>query len=905
MIRKLISGASLRQKLLMLTMLTSGIGIFLGCAVFFLYDSYEARARKVEELKSVADMVGTNSAAALAFDDPLSGTKLLGALVTRRNVRTGVLYRKDGRFFATYTRGDWNGRLRLPESAVEGVAWRAGFLSYSANVLLEGQKLGTLYLEADLADLQQRQRQFEKLTLAVALASLLMVYFLTNALQRGLTRPIQRLAEVARAVTGQRNYALRAPALPGKELGQLGADFNHMLEEIERRDLELSDARDTLEIRVEARTAELELEVAERQRAEETLSERTSYLNTLVDSSPIAIVSQNMEGRIVFANPAFCKLFGYTAKECQGQLLDPLIAPGEPGEAGQLFSGAQGAGVHQVLKRWRKDGQSVDVDLYGVPLIVDGELRGVLALYQDISQRVQAEERLKASEELFRLLSESAPVGIFRHDLSDCCSYVNQCWVDMTGMSAEEAYGGGWRKVLHPEDAARVRKSWSEAYGNRLRFADSYRYVHRDGHAVWVETVAQPIFDAAGQLQGYVGAVQDVTERRQVAERLSEAKEAAEAASRAKSEFLANMSHEIRTPMNGILGMTELALDTALTGDQREYLGMVKSSAEALMIIINDILDFSKIEAGRMEIERTTFSIVDCIEGALQPLGVRAQEKGLELSWALQGPIPERVWGDATRLRQVLINLVGNAIKFTKQGHVSVTAECVAGEGPGSTIRFSVSDTGIGIPADKHGQIFEAFSQADSSTTREYGGTGLGLSISTQLVKLMGGELSLQSELGKGSTFSFMLPLEPAIDEEASPFPDAAAMVGKCVLVVDDNEVNRLLLSRLLPQWGLELTVVADGAAAISAFEASVKASAPYPLVLLDQHMQKLDGYDVAAAIREIASVDQTAILILSSAVEAADRVRSAPLGIRRHLLKPLRRAVLREAILDALHLSQ
>src|SRR5215470_5441436 len=513
MIAKLFSQVSLRQRLLVLTMLTSGSGIVLGCAAFFLYDSHEARNRKVEELKSVADLVGTNSAAALAFDDPVNGTKLLSALTTRKNIRCGVLYRTDGSYFASYVRSDWSGRLLLPETPAEGVVWKPSLLSYSASVAMEGRSLGTLYLEADLVDLQKRQKEFAKLTLGVALAGLLAVYFLTNALQRGLTNPI--------------------------------------LEEIERRDNELSDARDNLEERVNARTAELKLEMAERLPAEETLSERTSYLNTLVDTSPIAIVAQDLEGRIEFANPAFRKLFGYTPQECEGQLLDALIAPAEMKEAGQLFTNAHDAkGVHTVLKRFRKDRQSVDVELYGVPLVIAGKPRGVFALYQDIGERIRAEERLKASEELFRKLSEAAPVGIFRHDVGDRCSYVNQRWIEMTGMSAEEACGDGWKKLLHPEDTDRVQRSWRQTFENRALFKDSYRYVHCDGHPVWVETIAQPTFGAAGELQGYVGVVQDVTERRLVAERMREAKEAAEAASRAKSEFLANMSHEIRTPMN-------------------------------------------------------------------------------------------------------------------------------------------------------------------------------------------------------------------------------------------------------------------------------------------------------------------------------------------------------------------
>ena len=907
---KPIRELSLRQRLLLLTALASGVGILLGCAAFFVYDTHEARNRKVEELQSASDLVGTNSAAALAFDDPVSGAKFLAALGTRKNIRAGVLYRKDGSFFASYVRADWNGKLPVPGEAAAGIVWKQDCLTYSAPVKLDTRFLGSLYLDADVLDLQARRREFAKLTALVACASLLLVYLLTNVLQRGVAKPIQRLAQVARSITQERNHSLRAPELSGKELRQLGSDFNHMLDEIEQRDAALGEARDTLEMRVEARTAELELEVAERRRAQESLNERTGFLNTLISCSPLAIVAQDLHGRIQIINPAFSKLFGYTEEESKGRLLDELIAPGDlNGEAGGLFESAhQEGGVHKIRRRRRKDGQWVDVELHGVPLVIAGEVRGVLALYQDISQRLQAEERLKASEEVFRTLSAAAPIGIFRHDLSDVCSdvcsYVNRFWTEMTGISAEEAYGVGWRKALHAEDAERVRKSWREAYETRTRFEDSYRYVHRDGRTFWVETIAQPTFDAAGALQGYVGVVQDVTERRMVAERMREAKEAAEAASRAKSEFLANMSHEIRTPMNGILGMTELALDTELSPEQREYLSMVKSSAESLLSIINDILDFSKIEAGRMEFESIPFSPLDCIEAALHPLALRAQEKGLELTWAVNGLVPERVRGDSIRLRQILINLVGNAVKFTKQGGVSVVAERLPSSNGVVLVRFTVTDTGIGIAPEKHQHIFEGFSQADTSTTREYGGTGLGLSISARLVTLMHGEMGMESEMGQGSKFFFTLPLQPASADDVVLPLDSAALAGKRVLVVDDNEVNRHLLARLLPQWGLDATVVADGTLAIAEFAASVKSRRCYSLALLDQHMPGLDGFDVAKAIRGMATAKQTAILILSSAMDSADQPRGANLGIDRYLLKPLRRSLLHEAILQALRLS-
>ncbi|HXL21598.1 MAG TPA: PAS domain S-box protein [Candidatus Dormibacteraeota bacterium] len=908
--RNPIRQLSLRQRLLLLTMLTSGIGLLLGCAVFFTFDTHEARNRKVEDLKSASDLVGTNSAAALAFDDPNSGVRLLGALQTRKNIRAGALYRQDGSFFASYTRSDWHGKMVIPEKAPAGIVWQPDSLSYSAPVELEARNLGTLYLEADLLDLRERQREFEGLTALVALASLLVVCILTNVLQRGVIKPIQQLAQVARAIAEHKSYSVRAPELFGKELRQLSADFNHMLEEIERQDVALNEARNTLEMRVEQRTAELELEIKGRRRAQETLNERSSFLNTLIFSSPIAIVAQDLEGLIEITNPAFHELFGYTAEECKGRPLDDLIAPGElRGEAGSIFDNVCGREVvRKTLQRKRKNGQGVSVEVQGVPLVIDGEVRGVFALYQDIGERLQAEERLKASEEIFRTLSAAAPIGIFRYDSSGQCSYVNQCWADMTGMSAQEAYSGGWRRVLHSEDEVRVRKAWKHAYERRERFAESYRYVHRDGHSVWVETAAQPIFDAAGVVRSYVGVVKDVTESRVVAERMREAKEAAEAASQAKSEFLANMSHEIRTPMNGILGMTELALDTDLSSEQREYLDMVKSSAEALLGIINDILDFSKIEAGRMDFESVPFSLIDCIEGALRPLALRAREKGLQLTWAFKGLVPEKVRGDSTRLRQILINLVGNAVKFTKRGGVSVTVERMA-PADLANIRFEVSDTGIGIAMDKHQSIFEGFSQADASTTREYGGTGLGLSISGRLVKLMSGEIGLESEPGRGSKFFFTLPFGAISEASRRPSPGTVPLAGECGLVVDketeqgraegakpgrslrvllaeDNRVNQKLALRLLAKMGHKSVLAANGQEAVELVRHS-----EFDLILMDIQMPVMGGLEAVRQIRalERENGSRNTIIAMTAFAMAGDPEKYLASGMDGYVSKPIR----------------
>ena len=897
----------LRQRPLLLTMLTSGIGVALACAAFLAYDMHVHRESKVEELRSTADLIGTNATAALAFDDAMGGTKLLEALKTRQHIRAGVLYRPDGSYFASYVRADLTGKMILPVRGAAGAVWQKDRLTFTSPIEMDERTLGTLYLEADRGDLQDRLKQFEELMVLIAAVSLLIIYLQTAALQRGITGPIRKLAILARSIAEEKNYSLRAPPLLGSELRHLSADFNHMLEEIERRDAALTEARDTLEKRVAERTKELEQENLERRRAEQTLRERSSFLDTLITGSPVAILVSGKDNKIQLANPAFQTLFGFTREEILGKTLEDLFATEEAREEIRLFRQEirSQKSIQKTTQRRRKDGQLVDVEIHGVPLVVDGQVQGILANYTDISQRLKAERAIRESEEVFRSLSAAAPIGIFRTDAQGQCLYVNQRWAEMSGRPVECSLGSGWAEALHPEDRERVRDHWFTSTGQGVEVEDECRFLTPDGQVTWIHWHAKALRAADGVVQGYVGVIEDITERRKVAQRLMEAKEVAEAASLAKSEFLANMSHEIRTPMNGILGMTELALDTDLSPEQREYLGMVKSSAESLLGIINDILDFSKIEAGRLDLECAPFSLLDSIEDALRPLAMRAQQKGLELTWSATGEIPELVKGDPTRLRQILVNLAGNAIKFTKQGEVSIHVERLPSADGQLFVCFTVSDTGIGISREKHKHIFEAFSQADSSTTREFGGTGLGLSISARLVKLMQGEIWVESTPGKGSKFIFTAKFAGVSETEAvSANTVHPVLAGKTVLVVDDNEVNRHLLMRLLPQWGMQPTVAVDGFAAIAAFEKSVREGSPFPIVLLDQNMPGMDGYDVAARIQSISAKKEVALLILSSAPTSADQERAKKLGIARRLTKPLRRASLREAMLEALEVT-
>jgi two-component system sensor histidine kinase/response regulator len=511
---------------------------------------------------------------------------------------------------------------------------------------------------------------------------------------------------------------------------------------------------------------------------------------------------------------------------------------------------------------------------------------------------------------MIRLLLDSTAEAIYGLDALGLCTFANSACLRLLGYTQEsDLLGKNLHDLAHhtrpdgtpyPVSECHIYRAFETGVGIHIEDEVFWR---KDSSSFPAEYWSHPIIRGDTKLGSVVTFI-DVTARKLVEQELRGAKEAAEDANRAKSQFLANMSHEIRTPMNGILGMTELTLDTDLTQEQRDNLGLVRLSAESLLTVLNDILDFSKIEAGKLEFESIPFDLRESLGEAMQTLSFRAHQKGLELVYDVQPDVPESLIGDPGRVRQILVNLIGNAIKFTEQGEILVSVAEQSEASGKVCLHISVADTGIGIPLDRQKKIFEAFSQADGSTTRKFGGTGLGLTISTRLVELMGGRIWVESEPGKGSTFHFTAWVAVQAKVTRPALIDSSQLRDLPVLIVDDNFTNRRVLEGMLSRWEMKPSAVEGGQAALQAMETAAKEGRPFSLVIVDGQMPGMDGFTLVKCIQQRRELAGVTIVMLTSIGQRGDAAHCRELGISAYLLKPARQSELFETLCRVLRKS-
>jgi PAS domain S-box-containing protein len=637
----------------------------------------------------------------------------------------------------------------------------------------------------------------------------------------------------------------------------------------------------------------------------------------LSEYNMVGVVEADFDGKTTYVNEAYARMLGYSVEELTGgeirwdrDLSPPEWAPRDLDAIEQM----QRTGVAEIYEKEliRKDGNRVSV-LIRIALL--DEVSGTcMCSIIDISTRKQAQRALLESEKRYRSVVDSVSEVIFQTDAAGKWSFLNPSWTAITGFEVEDSLGKPFLDFVHPGDREENRAKWEALLQLRKDYCrHEVRYLTSDGRFRWVEVQSRPIIGESECVVGISGTLNDVTQRREAEEQINKAKEAAESATRAKSEFLANMSHEIRTPMNAIIGMSGLLLETQLSAEQMEYAETIGTSSDSLLTLINDILDFSKIESGKLEIENEPFDVRACVEEALDLLAAKASEKSLDLIYAVDESVPSRVVGDITRVRQILVNLVGNAVKFTETGEVRILVssrtesegDVPNGDRPEPAtvpahepsehpelfeLHFQVIDTGPGIAADRMDRLFQSFSQVDASITRHHGGTGLGLAISKQLVQMMGGEILVESEVGRGSTFHFTIRCWSAPSHQRlyqrGPRPHLS---GKRLLIVDDNETNRRVVARQVETWGMIAHPVGTGREALDL----IRGGEQFDAAILDMQMPEMDGLEVAAALRKIDGSCELPLVLLTSMGRHRKNSEGEDVEFAASLSKPVKVAAL------------
>ena len=667
-------------------------------------------------------------------------------------------------------------------------------------------------------------------------------------------------------------------------------------------------------------------DITEQIHAQRELRQSEEKYRTILENIEDGYFEVDLTGKLIFFNDALCRVTGYPRNELMGinnrDYMDEETAKKVYETYVRIFE--TGEPVKGLEYEIQKDGIQKHVET-SVSLMKDrnGQSIGFRGILRDVSERKQAEETireysenlevmveqrtndLKKSEEKYRTILGNIEDGYYEVDLAGNQTFFNDSLCKITGYPEHELMGMNNREYTDEENARKLYIEYNKVYETGIptkRF--EWEITRKDGKKRFMETSISMITSSEGRSVGFRGILRDVTERKKLEREFIEKSRLAEEASRAKSEFLANMSHEIRTPLNGIIGMAELALDTKLDDNQKNIFHTINTEANSLQDVINEVLDFSKIEAGKLDLEDIPFDLRIAIENVASSFAHKTDQKGLEFISFLSPDVPSRLIGDPGRLRQILANLSGNALKFTHEGEIYIKADMAEDLGDKVKIRFLVKDTGIGIPKEKQATIFESFTQADGSTTRKYGGTGLGTTISKQLAELMGGEIGVESEEGKGSTFWFTAVFNKQKRHDAVPAAKKADLKDIKVLVVDDNQTNRFVLTEYFRSWGCLPVEATNGKEALSILKESIASKEPFDLLLTDFQIPEMSGFDLAKAIKTMETLEGVPIIVLTSAGKKGDGRICKEIGINGYLTKPIRHDDLHKAIVSVLGLS-
>jgi PAS domain S-box-containing protein len=655
--------------------------------------------------------------------------------------------------------------------------------------------------------------------------------------------------------------------------------------------------RDSLEKLVTERTANLE----------KSEKQHRSIIQTAMDG----FLLLDMDGHILEVNKAYCNMTGYSHQELNGMNVLDLEYPDPTGDLSLKLEEVREKGEDRFIHRHRhREGNILDIEI-SIKYQKDRDER-FFCFIRDISNLKKEEERLAN-------VIEGTHAGIWEWNIQTGETRVNKMWADIIGYSVDELPGHDFKtlvKLIHPDDRKRSEEILGAHFKGETPFYDNeYRMQHKNGHWVWIQVRGRVMTRTnEGKPLMMFGTHMDITPIKEVEEALVETNELlaratdqaeemadeAKQANIAKSEFLANMSHEIRTPMNGVIGMIELLLTTSLTEEQHDYMKTIQNSGNALLAIINDILDYSKIEAGRLELEIIDFNLRTLTDEVNDLMALRAQEKGLEYLSVIHPEVPLLLQGDPVRLRQILVNLVGNSIKFTEHGEIAIDISLEMENETDATIRFRVIDTGIGISSDKQEKIFESFTQADGSTTRKYGGTGLGLAICKQLVKMMEGKIGIESEPGRGSTFWFNVGLKKQQGNPEEREATQGEIMGKHVLIVDDNSTNRQILRGYLKSWGCRFGEAPDGIEALNELHLAVAGKDPYNIALIDMQMPGMNGEELALKISTDQELNDIILIMLTSLNQHLDTLKMDKYGFAAHLNKPVKKLQLYNCLCSA-----